>query len=303
MERVDFMGLPGCVRLSNDTVDAIVATSLGPRILRCGLLNGRNLFGEYPDPQTRTALGVWKPRGGHRLWAAPEQMPGSYAPDDDPVLCEQRDNGIVVTQPTDSSGLEKRMALQLASSGGRFIVDHEIINRQAWPIEIAAWALTVMAPGGVAILPQPLFQSHDERLRPVRAMAMWAFTDLADPRWTIGRRLLTIRPDRERREPQKIGIRNELGWCACMWPDAVFLKGFDCSASATYPDFDVNNEVYAEGEYLELETLGPLTHLEPGEGTALREVWAVFPGLDRAVASDESRLSDALSALAARLPV
>jgi hypothetical protein len=297
MERVTFSGLPDCIRLSNDVIDVVAATAVGPRILRCGFLNQANLLGEFTGLETRTALGVWKPWGGHRLWAAPEEMPGSYAPDNDPVECDVRPDRIALRKHADATGLEKRVTVHLAASGPRLTVEHELWNRVAWPVEIAPWALTVMAPGGCAVLPQPVFHSHDEALRPVRAIALWPFTNLADPRWMIGRRLLTLTPDRDRRDPQKIGIRNERGWCACVWPHATLMKRFALSAHATYPDFDVNNEVYAEGEYLEIETLGPLVRLEPGEHTRLVEDWAVFPGLDAAL-SNESRLADALEQLA-----
>jgi len=224
-------------------------------------------------------------------------MPGSYAPDNDPVECELVPAGIALRKKADQTGIEKRITVRLASSGASLTIEHELWNRLAWPVEIAPWALTVMAPGGSAVLPQPVFQSHDDALRPVRAMALWPFTNLADPRWAIGRHLLALTPDRERRDPQKIGIRNERGWCACVWPHATFVKQFALTAAARYPDFDVNNEVYAEGEYLEIETLGRLVRLYPGEGTTLVEQWALFPGLEPSVRSDESCLSDALIGL------
>jgi hypothetical protein len=97
--------------------------------------------------------------------------------------------------------------------------------------------------------------------------------------------------------PQKIGIRNEREWSACVWPDAVLIKRAACAPEARYPDYGVNCEVYMEGDYMELETLGPLECLRPGEATAHRETWRVcearVPHVD-----DEAALHEALSALA-----
>src|SRR5690349_19933203 len=136
MERITFLNQRDCIRLSNDTIDTVIATTIGPRILRCGVLDGPNLLGEYPDLATRTALGDWKPWGGHRLWAAPELMPGSYAPDDQPVRWELvHERRLTIRQPTDATSIEKVMTIQLAATGGRLTVEHEIWNRHAWPVE------------------------------------------------------------------------------------------------------------------------------------------------------------------------
>ena len=53
---------------------------------------------------------------------------------------------------------------------------------------------------------------------------------------------------------------------ACVWDREVFVKRFDWEPAARYPDFGCNNEVYAEGDFLEIETLGPL-RLVPPDGT------------------------------------
>ena len=72
--------------LSNGTVELVVTTGIGPRIIRYAFVGGENILAELADtPATTTALGDWKPWGGHRLWAAPESMPGSYGPDNGPV--------------------------------------------------------------------------------------------------------------------------------------------------------------------------------------------------------------------------
>jgi hypothetical protein len=294
MERVTCAGLPDCLRLSNDRIDVVVPTTVGPRIVRCGLLGGPNLMGEYPELATSTPLGEWKPWGGHRLWAAPEQMPGSYAPDNAPVEFEVRDaRTVCVRQERDASGLEKALVIHLPVSGGRVTIEHEICNRHFWPIEIAPWALTVVSRGATALLPQPRFRSHDEQLRPVRGMALWSFTDMSDRRWRFGKRLITLTPDETRGEPQKIGVCNERGWCACVWPGILLIKQFAYDPAARYPDFGVNNEVYVDGPYLEIETLGPLERLEPGQCARLVERWLISEGIDSRILADESRLYDA----------
>src|SRR4029450_3223532 len=65
--RVTCLGTPGCIRLANDTVELVITTAIGPRVIRYAFLGGDNLLGEVPDLVTKTAFGEWKPWGGHRL--------------------------------------------------------------------------------------------------------------------------------------------------------------------------------------------------------------------------------------------
>ena len=60
------------LQLSNGTVELVVTTGIGPRIIRYAFVGGENVLAELADtPATKTELGEWKPWGGHRLWAAP----------------------------------------------------------------------------------------------------------------------------------------------------------------------------------------------------------------------------------------
>ena len=93
---------------------------------------------------------------------------------------------------------------------------------------------------------------------PVRAMTLWAYTDLSDPRWQIGPRFLRLRTDANRAGSQKVGIANRQGWAAYHRNGHLFVKRYDWNDSATYPDFGVNTEAYTAGAFVELETLGAL---------------------------------------------
>jgi hypothetical protein len=47
-------------------------------------------------------------------------------------------------------------------------------------------------------------------------------------------------------------------------------------AGATYPDFGSSVEVFTNAQMLELETLGPLTQLPPGESLSYVERWFLY---------------------------
>jgi hypothetical protein len=295
VERISYLGLRNCYRFDNGAVEVIVTTDVGPRVIRYAFVGASNVFGEYPERSTSTQWGDWKPRGGHRLWAAPEAMPRSYAPDNSPIAFEiQSDRAIRLQQSTDLSGLEKEMTVSVETHGTAVCVDHKITNRSLWPIELAPWAITIVR-GGLAILPLEPWRSHREALGPAQPLVRWYFTDFTDPRLQLGRSSIRVRADATLQHPQKIGILNRCGWCAHWAAGTLFVKHFDVEKRAHGADYGANNEAYVAGEYMELESLGPLQRLAPNESAAHRERWELFRHGE--LSDSEPRVMDALHSL------
>ncbi|HEY7170246.1 MAG TPA: hypothetical protein VH417_05325 [Vicinamibacterales bacterium] len=284
------------MHLTNGIVDLDVAAEFGPRIVRYGFCGDANLLADVPHLSTPTPWGDWTPRGGHRLWVAPENMPGSYAPDAAPVAIDDAGPlAVVVRQDTDCSGVQKTIAVRLAADASTVFLDHTIANRTAWPIRVAPWAITIVVPGTVAV-PQPPFRPHPEALLPEQTLVQWAYTNLSDPRWTFGRELILLTPDAARQEPQKIGIGGGAAWCALIRGGTVFMKRTRPDPAAEYPDRGSAIEIFTAGDYLELETLGPLQVLVPGATATHVEQWDLFRGVD--LGSSESSRAAVLRALA-----
>jgi hypothetical protein len=298
MEPITCMNRPDCLRLSNGTVELIAIVGAGPRIIRYGFLQGENILGEFPDLSTETALGLWKPLGGHRLWAAPESLPRTYAPDNDPLEYESSgEHALRLIRRTDAAGLGKEIEVRLDAEGSGVSLIHTITNNNLWEIELAPWALTIMNGGGSVILPQEPYRAHSEELLPARPLVLWGYTDLSDPRWTIGRRFILLRSDDTLSEPQKGGILNRQGWAAYHRGRTLFIKRFPCRDGAIYPDFNCNNETYTAGSFIELESLGPLVRLEPGESVEHRERWYLFDEVE--IGMDEERIDATIGPLVA----
>jgi hypothetical protein len=278
MQSIEYLGLPECVRISNGDAELVVSTAVGPRVLRYALQGGENAFGEYPEKSTKTALGEWKPYAGHRLWASPELFPATYAPDNSPIECEMEgEHGVRLRQPKDASGLRKQMTVSLGENASAVNVAHAITNENVWPVSIAPWSVTALH-GGVAVLPRQPYRSHDESVSPSQPLTLYAFTELQDPRYTLGREGILLRAEGGRASAQKVGLRNKRGWCAHLCPASLFIQQFSYSETAAYPDYGANNEAYAAGEYMEIELLGARQTLSPGETAVFCEVWHLHPG-------------------------
>lgn len=262
---------------------------MGPRIVRYAFNGEENILGEVPEAEVETELGVWKPLGGHRLWAAPEAKPRSYAPDNETVAVElEGERAIRLTAPTEAAtGLQKEMRIALDLEGTGVEVRHKITNRNLWAIETAPWALTIMNGGGEAIFPQEPFRAWSEYLLPARPLVLWHYTDLSDPRWTFSRDYIRLRSDETLSEPQKIGLLNKQGWAAYLRRQTLFIKRAPYLEGATYPDYNCNFETYTAGSFIEVESLAPLQRLEPDEFAEHTERWFLFRDTG-ATATDES---------------
>lgn len=281
IEKTPAPGLLNSYRVANGAAELLVTTDVGPRVMRYALVGGGNAFGEWPDMGAKTALGEWKLRGGHRLWAAPELDDLTYAPDNGRVDARpETPNRLKLVQPTDAAGLQKELTVALDEEGSGVTVLHRITNRRTAPVQLAPWALTVMRGGGTAIIPQEPQASHDASHLPVRPVVFWSYTDPSDPRIGWGPRYLRFRSDPARKDSTKLGVGNKQGWAAYAVDGLIFVKRFPFKEGATYPDYGSTCEFYTAGAFLEVETLGPLVNLAPGESAEHAERWGLFPGTD-----------------------
>lgn len=282
MEKIDFQGFPNCIRLSNGELEIVVTTDVGPRILFFGFKGGENILGWHPQAQVETAIGVWKPYGGHRLWIAPETMPLSYAPDNNPVeyFFDETTNSLRLVAPEEAA-TEMQKEIEISPDAEGFSIKHRITNLGANELEFAPWALTIMREGGEAVIPNEPFAPYSaENLLPVRSFAVWSYTDFTDSRWTFEKEFIRIKVDENLHHPQKIGVFNRQGWAAYSWRDLLFVKRFDVILNAAYPDMNSNTEVYTAGSFVEVETLAPLQKVQPGESAEHIERWFLFQGKD-----------------------
>ncbi len=277
MEKIAYKGWPNCYRLSNDIVDLAVTADVGPRIIRFGFVGEENEFKEFENMLGKVGGDEWRIYGGHRLWHAPEVKPRTYFPDNGPVKVRERAGGLRVIQPVEpTTGIQKEIDVQLAPNEARVKVTHRLRNRNLWAVELAPWALSVMAQGGKAIIPFPPRGSHETNLLPTNTITLWAYTDMADPRWTWGSKYILLHQNPKATGPQKIGVMTPDGWVAYARRGHLFVKKFTYVSGARYPDFGCSVETFTNADMLEIETLGPLVLLQPGAAVEHVEHWFLF---------------------------
>lgn len=281
MKKVEFKGWKNCYSLSNGQVELIITGDVGPRIIYFGFVGERNEFAEFPEMLGKMGGDEWRIYGGHRLWHAPEAKPRTYYPDNSPVKVEKHAKFIRVTQPVETTtGIQKELDIYLDPEVAQVQIVHRMTNHGLWAVELAPWALTVLAPGGRVIVPMPPRGSHTGGdLLPANMLSLWSYTNMADPRWTWGQKYILLQQDVNSTEPQKVGIMVPDGWTAYANAGHLFVKTFDFFINAPYPDHGCSVETFTNEAMIELETLGPTTWLDPGESVEHEEDWFLFKNI------------------------
>lgn len=275
-ENIPYMGWPHCLRLSNAEVELIIATDIGIRILHFGFIGEKNIFYLSPEDLGKAGGDQWRIYGGHRLWHAPEQIPRTYVPDNMPIHYSFESDILKLIQPVEEdTGMVKEMEIYLSPESNQLRLVHRLINQNAFPVQLAAWALSALVPEGTAIIPQEAYGEGNDFLLPARSMALWNYTQMDDPRWTWGNKFILATPDLNIHSEQKIGLLNKPGWTAYSMEDELLVKIFEYDPAIVYPDFMSNQEIYFNHRFLEIETLGPYTMILPGGHTENTEHWAL----------------------------
>jgi hypothetical protein len=270
MELVPYGGWNRCARIVAGNSEAIVTLEVGPRIIRYGLIDGPNELVEYSKDMGKTGGDEYRSYGGHRLWIAPEEDPKTMHPDNEPVEFREEGGWHVYTSPSEKWFLQKE--LRIRAEGEALRIEHRIYNHGAYAAELAPWALTVMAPGGVCMFPNPAHIAHSEKVLPARPIALWHYTDMSDPRWTWGKRVTRLAQQSDK-GPQKLGAFVEQGYAAYANHGNVFLKRFGGEVEYQYPDFGCNFETFTRQDMLEVESLGPMENVPPNDYASHRETW------------------------------
>jgi hypothetical protein len=281
IEKTNYQGWPNSYRVSNGTVEAVVTSDVGPRVIRYGFAGGQNLFKEFSEQIGKSGEKDWQARGGHRLWIGPEDRVKSYAPDNGPIHIEIHGDVLEATEPVESlTGLEKKIAVRMAATGTAVEVVHQLRNAGKEPYRLAPWSLTMLAQGGTGIHGLPERGKYPGKLAATGPLVLWAYTNLVDPRLELREKYVILHQDPRNTVAEKIGSYNHDTWGAYLLNGELFVKKVQAKADSTaYPDYGCSFETFTNADFLELETTGPLILLKPGETVTHTEHWTLHKGV------------------------
>ena len=298
IEKTAFGGWANCLRVANEHTELIVTLEVGPRIISYHYLpGGKNVLKTNAEELGKSGEDHFVARGGHRIWTAPENEL-TYRPDNSPVTFSVLPDGVHLENL--AGPIKKELTVTLAAETSAVTLAHRATNMGTEPVTLATWAITVMEPGGLEIIPRPPLGEHPRDLLPDRVLVLWPYTDTSDDRWRWGREFITLRQTAHS-SPTKLGLRHRRGWVGYLMRSALFIKTVAFEDGATYPDFGCNFETFTNAQMLELETLSPLRTLAPGESVGHTEGWQLFGSLPEPGSLKESALAEWLAPFLAKV--
>jgi len=271
IERTEFLGWKDAYRLRLGEAEMVVVTEIGPRILGLSVAGGPNLL--YVD-QATAGKGQgdteWHIYGGARIWVAPESQ-DTYAPDNSPCEVEVSDGVFTALAPTaERTQLQKR--LTVSGQGDRFVLEMGVTNRGNVLYSGAVWAIACVVPTGALAFPWGRGGTWDQKKICYWNCWMEHTSDVTSSQYRPGPDMFRIVPTGEE---GKVGTAAPEGWIAYCRDEATFIKQHCVIPNANYPDDNCSQQMYTCPDFIEMETLTPMTIFYPGEEIVHHEVWTV----------------------------
>lgn len=270
-------------RLSNGVVDVVVVPQIG-RVMAFHFTGQpeSNVFFQNPallgKPVPADAATNWANFGGDKLWPAPQADWPKHAPvgwppeaqiDSGPYTATKIPNGVKLVGPVSPSfggRFVREITLKPKASEVLLRDTFEKTGGKAFPIGI--WSVTQVMGDASVYLPQNANSIFG-------TAGMTSLTDTSGLPANVKSKDGLIVVTRDPANATKIGADTTGGWMACVEGGVLFSERFT-RAKGTYPDKNSNAEVYTNpGElaYIEMEALGPLTDLKPGQKTTRTMSW------------------------------
>lgn len=279
MKKVTVGAYKNCAEIKVGEFRIAVTTEEGPRVIGCFIGDDDNMFAVLPKTVFKKGYN-FKLYGGHRLWLSPEDFPRSYEEDNAPVTVTELESGLEFSTPAEPNTCIRKKVTIEPLGNGMMIVTHTLTNCGMWPVEVAPWAMTMCAPGGLVVVPQYI-DKEGFPYAPDRSLHLWPYSSFADPRFKLSDKYFFVKQDPNIKDSFKMGTNNEAGWVAYVRNGKAFIKYFDVldESEGDYPDGGCSTEVFACDKFCEVETLGVLETLEPGESSQHVEYWQGISGL------------------------
>jgi|GEM_PF-3049537 len=280
VKQIDYNGWAGCYEISNPEVRLVVVPQIGGRIMEYSI-DGENAiwqneaeFGKTSGPDIGR---TWRNYGGHKAWNAPESRwratDRDYYYDSQPAQVEVLPDGHgvrVTTAPIEHLGYKFVRDVVLSDYTSRVRVTERMVNISNRDITWSVWGVTqVKTPCWIAF---PLKENSN-------------FDDGWNVICPLGKKLTQIE------RVGNLGILKyddvtenwetdaKAGWMAYIRGQLAFTKHWATRlVDVTYPDGGCDAAFYTcntnyLGGYAEMEVMGPIVTLKPGEETALVEDW------------------------------
>jgi len=286
IERVNYRGWPGAIVMSNGRVNAVVVPSVG-RVMQFGFAGEERIFWENPELGGRGALNgdwaatEWVNLGGDKAWPSPEadwskwthrkgwRPPAAF----DGLPCGatvEADGSVLLTSEVDPAyGIRVMRRVRLHPRNAVMTIQTVFEKIAGEPVKAGVWVITQLRePVGVYV-PFPAASVFG-------AQGWMSLGKGTPPSLRVQQGLLSL--TRDRSAPYKIG--SDSGALLWIGQSASLLIDSSREEGSEYPDKGSSVEIYTSADplaYIEMETLGPLATLKPGDRIERSNRYTLFP--------------------------
>jgi hypothetical protein len=251
--------------LRSDTTEAFIALQPKFRILSLRSPGQSSLLA---DPRV-TEQGI------RLAYAEPDQVPTSFDVGNQPAEVLQQPPHSVRLRLAPAAGLRYSVEVSLRNDRPGLQLDCALENVGTQPRRIACWAVAAFTRDGHFIVP------FGKAPRSRRRLVLSWWTQWPQTGVHVGRDTLLIDAAAPvQGTAYKIGIITNSGWGAFVREGHVLLSAAPFDPAAAYPEDGANLTIFQSNggpqSWCELEQLGRLGKIEPGQSARLSETFELF---------------------------
>lgn len=279
VKKIDYKGWKDCYEMSNPLVKLVVVPRIGGRIMEYSIL-GENVMwqgeGELGVVKPSDVGKKWHNYGGYKAWNSPQAKWTSpnvdnyydYAPAKAEVIPGENPGIRITCAPVDHLGFQYVREIYMDDFNSHVRIVETMKNIVNQEIEWGVWDVTqVTVPCWVA------FPINDNS----RFTDGWSimYNEGEDTNQFIRAGNVGIKAYTGVRD--KVGTDATDGWLVYFNDRLAYVKQWQVVQSDNYPDGGCTTEIFTSmppiGDYVELEVMGPVVKLKPGEQTQLIVDW------------------------------
>lgn len=276
VRKIDYEGWSGCYEISNPLVRLVVVPQIGGRVMEYSL-NGQDAFwqnqSEFGKITGDDVGKTWRNYGGYKAWHSPQSEWSDYFYDSLPAEVEALPDGRgvrITTTPIEHLGYQFIRDVALSDSTTRVRLIERMKNVSDKDIEWGVWDVAqVKVPCWIIfpLNPKSAFTNGWKVLYPVGG---------AIEQVQVVNGLGILKYDNK---VENFSTDAKAGWMVYIKDQLAFVKRWaNRVAGVTYPDDGCDAAFYTcgtnmAGGYAEMEVMGPIVRLQPGEETELIEDW------------------------------
>lgn len=274
-------GYTNCIELANATTRVVLEPNLGGRVLHYQLNGVEVLYqnashdGRVYDPKNTTGL---HPPGG-RFDVGPERAVPRH-----PTLFFGRwtaeitgDRAARMTSQDDkATGLRLVRDFRLDAEGSHLVCTQTMINVSREKVRTCYWSRTFADDGGITFVPINPQSRYPARYALYTTGDAINFNPMPEPMIRVRDGILEVVG-----QPtfNKVAIDASEGWLAHVGHAGVlFVKKFPVDLSRPYMELAANSvALFYRPAMIELEPIGPMEDLAPGQSASFTEDWWLYP--------------------------